>query len=102
MKDAHLRSIRDKALADCSPWEEFWTCKGWIIRNIYELKDSIDVMDEYTFRYHVNEDNQKNDFSKWIDEVLGDHELMLSLRDVYDKDWYVRVIEDRIKQLEAA
>jgi len=43
----------------------------------------------------------KNDFAKWIWEVLGDEELAARLHKMYDKDRYVDIIEQRIKELES-
>ena len=95
-----LASFREKVLSDCEPDKSFWTCNGTICRNIYELMNNILGLNEESFRYHVNTDHQKNDFAKWISEVLGDEELALRLQGVTDKEKYLEIIRQRIKELE--
>ena len=97
-----LRIIRERFLSDVPQGLEFWTCHGTVVRNIYELKDTINGLNEYAFRYHVNEDNRKNDFADWIYDVIGDTFLAHLLRKVMNKQEYVHIIEERIKQLEEA
>lgn len=97
-----LRIIRERILSDVPQGLEFWTCHGTIVRNIYELKDTIKGLNEHAFRYHVNDDNKKNDFADWIYDVIGDTFLAYMLRKVMDKDEYIYMIEERIKQLEEA
>lgn len=92
--------LRKKVLSDCRPDWAFWTCNGRIIRNIYELANSIEAMDDHDFTYHVNLDNQKNDFAVWIKNVLNDEELARRLKSVMDKKTYIEIIRDRIKQFE--
>jgi hypothetical protein len=50
----------------------------------------------------VNNDHFKDDFGKWIAEVLKDTVLANRLRDVLDKNTYVSIIETRIRELEKA
>jgi hypothetical protein len=72
------------------------------MRNIYELADSIEGMNDCAFCYHVNTDRQKNDFANWVDQVLGDTALSLRLEGVYDRLQYVEIIRKRIVELEKA
>jgi hypothetical protein len=102
MEQEDLRVLREKVLHDCAPQDAFWTCHGAIIRNIYELVVAIKALNDYAFRYHVNNDHFKNDFAKWIDEVLKDRLLAVRLQDVLDKQAYVGIIESRVKELENA
>ena len=95
-----LKALKEKVLSDCPPGKAFWTCHGSVVRNIYELVDFIRTHNEWVFRYHVNSDNNKNDFAKWIFEVLADEELAARLFKVLDKDRYVDIIEQRIHELE--
>lgn len=97
-----LRVIRVRILSDTIQGNEFWTCHGTIVRNIYELKNTINGLSESDFRYHVNEDNTKNDFADWVYGAVGDTYLAHLLKGVMDKKKYIRIIEDRINQLEDA
>ena len=78
-----------KFLEDCRADWAFWCVNGNVCRNIYELVEAIEAMSEEDFVYHVNEDHQKNDFAKWIGEVLGDSELMKKLWDELDQHRYI-------------
>lgn len=97
-----LKILREKVLHDCPPEEAFWTCHGTIIRNIYELANTVRALNEFAFKYHVNTDHNKNDFAKWIAEVLKDQTLAGRLQDVVEQQTYVNIILRRIKELERA
>lgn len=96
-----LGVIREKVLSDCPPDNGFWTCNSVFCRNIFELVSTIQAMSEYCFRYHVNDDKKKNDFANWIRNVLGDWVLAERLHAIREKDRYVDVIRERIKELES-
>ncbi len=68
---------------DISPEKHFWARDGTIIRNLSELEPAIDSMDDETFSFHVNE--EKNDFSSWVRDVIGDSELAEQLSATRDK-----------------
>jgi len=51
----------------------FWCHDGQIFHDINDLMVGFDVMTEETFLYHANDD--KNDFSCWIVDVIGDGDL---------------------------
>jgi len=90
----------DLTLCDCNPEEAFWMNHGKIIRNIYELVDALKFCTYEQFIYHINMDHEKNDFAIWIREVLGDVELADSLKYCTNKDKYIDILEQRIKELE--
>ncbi|MGV8169103.1 MAG: DUF5752 family protein [Candidatus Nanoarchaeia archaeon] len=96
-----IKSLKDTALGDCPPGTTFWTSNGVVCRNIYELANNILSMNDYTFRYHVNKDNKKNDFAIWIRHVLCDDVLAERLHAITEKDLYADVIKERIKEIEA-
>jgi hypothetical protein len=100
MESQEVASLSDKFLTDCSPDKAFWTTKGLIIRNMHELLSAIENMDDYTFRYHVNLDNNKNDFADWIRAVFGDEKLADQLEGVMKKEKYVDILRKGIKQYE--
>lgn len=101
MDKGQLKILREKVLSDCRPDKAFWTCNGTIARNVYELVNAVRALNDDAFKYHVNDDNNKNDFAVWINDVLEDHILAKQLDRIRDKDKYLGVIEKRIKLLES-
>ncbi len=91
---------KERILADVLTNETFWFCNAHIARNIYELVNYIEELDDFGWKYHVNQDRNKNDFAKWIEEVLGDKPLADILKKTYDKEKYLETIRTRIKQIE--
>ncbi|MBC8495805.1 hypothetical protein H8D36_06635 [archaeon] len=87
-------------LSDVRADWSFWFSDGSIARNIYELVNTIEVLEEKDFVYHVNEDHQKNDFARWISEVLGDAVLANILWNELNQHRYVKKIRKRIKEME--
>ncbi|MFH1133630.1 MAG: hypothetical protein V1735_04005 [Nanoarchaeota archaeon] len=87
----------EKILSDCRPDWAFWTCTGAIIRNLNELKNTLQGLNDGGFAYHVNKD--KDDFAKWVAEAIGDEKLAHSLHGVLDKDAYVDIITKRLAGL---
>ena len=47
----------------------FWVNNGPVLRNLAQLAKAISSMSNDTFSYHAN--NNKNDFSSWINDVVG-------------------------------
>jgi len=97
-----LLAVREKVLADCPPEKAFWNTNGVVCRNIFELVNNISAMDDRAFRYHVNNDHTKNDFANWIRDVLEDNVLANQLQGILDKDRYIDIINQRIKDLQTA
>lgn len=95
----NIQVNKDKVLADCPPDKAFWVSNGVTCRSLYELADNIAKANDYVFTYHVNKDNKKNDFADWIAKVLGDDVLAERLHSIRDKELYVDVIRERIKEL---
>lgn len=92
------RENAEKILSDVPQEKAFWVNNGTIIKNIKELPKAIEEMSDEVFNYHVNK--EKNDFIKWIDEVIQDEELARSLKKVKDKKRIVRRIKGRLEYLE--
>ncbi len=85
-------------LRDVLPEKSFWVNNDRIIRNIYELASAIENMNDMTFRYHV--DVGKNDFSKWVREVIRDEKLADDLLKASTKEALLKVIKKRITAIE--
>lgn len=86
-----------KILEDVAPEKCFWVNDGKIIKNLAELPTALSRMSDEAFVYHVND--SKNDFSTWIEEVIGDKTLANSLRKLRDKKLMMREVEKRVHEL---
>ena len=75
----------------------FWVCDGQIIRNLNGLVTSLGKMNNGTFTYHVNK--EKNDFSTWVKEVIGDNTLARELKKRKSKASTIKTIKERIRKL---
>ena len=62
-----------RRLADVPDDKRFWCHDGKIIKNLRELGKALNDMSDETFHYHLGEG--RNDFSKWIRDVVGDDKL---------------------------
>lgn len=97
ISDKNMRSQKNVVLS--APDEKcFWVCDGRILRNLNDLAAALKSMSEPTFKYHVSK--SKNDFMKWIKEVLQDNKLARSLRRVKTRMSTLEKVEARIKALQ--
>jgi len=87
-------------LANCPPQESFWVNNGPIIKNMSELYREMKLLNDDTFRHHVNKD--RNDFSKWIKDCLGDASLATDIKKTKARRIAVNKIRSRLKYLKKA
>ncbi len=80
-------------------WNEkaFYTCNGLILRNLRELADELSTMPEGIYCYHVTP--EKNDFAKWVEEVVHDKELADTLRKAPNREAAARAVTSRVVAL---
>jgi hypothetical protein len=69
----------------------FFTVDGYTLKNIQELYYYLNNCDDASFKFHLNE--QKNDFAKWMDEVLAFPELATRMRSVYEKEELIAILK---------
>ncbi len=74
------------------PEKYFVMVSGDKIKNLDELKAFLEFMDDETFNYHVN--SQKNDFAKWVDNVLNRKDLADKLRGAKTREEMLNVLEE--------
>src|SRR3989344_6172432 len=70
--ERHQSQIKavSKLLPKCTEDKKFYVCDGAVYSSLYELVDGLKMINEPTFKYHVNA--QKNDFMNWVRDVFGD------------------------------
>ena len=89
--------LAKKILGDVEEGSRFFCNKGKVFSNLEDLKKDLKDMDDEVFLHHVKE--ERNDFSSWIRECIGDIRLADSLIGL-DKKSALKKIEARITYVE--
>ncbi len=77
-----------KSLAKSDFLPKYWPQ----IRNMSHFITLIREMDENNFKYHVNEESNKNDFADWIRSDLGIQDLAFKLEGITNRNRYLEVL----------
>jgi hypothetical protein len=88
-----------RRLGDVPDDKRFWCHDGKTIKNLKELRKALNDMSDETFHYHLG--GGRNDFSKWIREVVGDDKLAEALSKARSRMQASRAVADRISFLES-
>ncbi len=88
-----------RILKRVKPEYSFKLHSGSDVDNLQGLLDALRIMSDSTFKYHVTKD--RNDFSSWIIDVIGDEELAESIRNLKNKQSMIKEIENRMRFLES-
>jgi hypothetical protein len=95
---SEITAITDEStrifLADVPENKYFWMNNGPVIKNIIELCSALKDIDETTFTHHVNK--EKNDFSTWVRDAIGDKTLASNLTVSDSRKSMIRELKDRI------
>jgi len=91
------RELAQKFLSDVPEQNNFWVNNGPILKNLCELADFLRDVDDATYEYHVNK--EKNDFSSWILQIIGDEKLAKDIFKNRNKESTYRKIQARIELL---
>ena len=89
-----------KFLCDVMDEKCFWVNNGPILKNIEELSTAVKTLNDETFNHHLN--SEKNDFSRWIDDVIGDKKLANDIAKTKTKKSLIKKLDFRINQLKRA
>lgn len=85
-----------KLLLNANPEESFKLSNGRILKNLFELANSLTSMDDETFNIHVNVD--KNDFENWIRYVFDDSKLADQVTKTTSKREMAIIINDALSK----
>jgi hypothetical protein len=91
------KAIAGQMLADVPQEKQFWCSDGRAFKNLAELAAGLKQISEETFRYHFNK--TKNDFSKWVGDVIGDEQLAKDLLKSKSRAQATQAVADRITWL---
>ncbi len=89
-----------RILGDVSAEKCFWINDGPILKNLSDLSMALKYLSESQFSHHLN--REKNDFSKWIGDVIGDHELAVSIKNAKTKTAAIKKVNERLETLQRA
>ena len=98
-----IRKIEEikRILSDVQePGKAFCFYTGKIAKNLYELIEGIEKLTDQGFVQHVN--YSKNDFAKWIRDVLKYPELADHLKHVKHREEFLKVLKREVMMLEEA
>ena len=84
-------------LTDVIPKHYFNLHMGTSIKNLHELADALEIMDENTFKHHVTKG--RNDFSNWVKDIIGDVGLSNGLLKARTRKKAFEAVNQRIEQL---
>jgi len=93
------REEAKRRLGDVPDEKRFWCQDGKAITNLKELGKALNDMGDETFHYHSSEG--RNDFSKWIREVVGDERLANDLGKAKSRLQASQAVAKRISFLES-
>jgi hypothetical protein len=71
------KAVAETRLGDVSAEKQFFCQDGQVFKNLRELGAALSDMSIGTYQHHVNEG--KNDFSNWVNQVIGDDKLSRDL-----------------------
>ena len=74
----------------------FWTSDGRTLRNLADLANALREMNDGVFKHHVNV--ERNDFAKWIEEILGEPVFARKMRTMKSRLTALRSVEAEIKK----
>jgi len=72
-EQAQLKEQAEKFLFKVPEEYVFWCHDGTIFRDMKDLAESLAAMSDDVFAHHVN--SEKNDFCKWVRDVIKDEKL---------------------------
>ena len=73
-----------KILQDAPETQYFVFCDGHPVRNVTQLAEKLEQIEEHVFNHHVTED--RNDFVNWINDVFEEVELAQEIAGLKNKD----------------
>jgi hypothetical protein len=86
-------------LGDVPPDKVFWFHDGRAVKNLDEFAKALLEVSEQTFQHHLAKD--KNDFSNWVRDVIGDVTLADQLRKATTQATAAHKVEARLNWLRA-
>lgn len=100
MATATKKKLEKAWLGDVPADKVFWCHDGKTLKNMGELASALKHMSDETFNHHLNSD--RNDFSAWVRDVIGDITLAGQLARVATRATAARKVEARLSSIQAS
>jgi hypothetical protein len=78
--------------------KRFYCHDGKILNNLYELMNGLEKMSHACYGHHVTD--EKNDFARWVRDVLGDDKLANNLAKAAAQKEAAVLVKNRIAWLQ--
>lgn len=91
IKELTLVSNELGLFRNVKPEEYFHMHNGLILKNLHDLIDVLEIIDDETLQFHAS--NSKNDFSDWIRHVFKDNNLAGKIKDAKSKIEMIEILE---------
>lgn len=85
-----------KTLINAQDHHSFWVNNGPILKNLIDLKNAFERMTHQQYIYHAND--KKNDFARWVDEVLRDKKCAIEIAFAKTTHAAKKVVEKYLKE----
>lgn len=94
-KKTQRKATKKAVINKDAPKDKYFVlCNGKPVKNIKELAELMDNIEEHVFNHHVKVDG--NDFAQWVEDIFKDLELAQKLAGVMDKKHMQLVIYKHI------
>ncbi len=84
VKKPSKKSVKTKLKKNIPENHFFVFVSGEKIKNVKELADTLEMVDEHHFKHHANKN--KNDFANWISDVFEEFDLAEKIKTARNKD----------------
>lgn len=91
IKDLNMISNELSLFRNVKPEEYFYMHNGVVLKNLHDLIDILEVIDEATLSCHVKDN--KNDFGEWIRHVFKDNALADKIKNAKTKIEMIEILE---------
>ena len=86
-----------RILSEAEGDKRFFVNDGAVLSELKQMPSALRKMKKQTFDHHVNE--EKNDFSNWVNEVLGDKDLAKKMSAAKSKTEMTKHVSSRLQDL---
>jgi hypothetical protein len=93
------KAMAETRLGDVAVEKQFFCQDGQVFKNLRQLEAALKDMSVGTYQHHVNA--SKNDFSNWVNQVIGDDKLSRDLLKSTGPIQARKSVADRIAWLES-